>query len=96
MEQGQNPKGAESPHPRLEAGERRRVKVKKQDMASAIKLRAIFRERFPACKLSFPGPGQLECATHPSGGVTLGCAVPFFWRGIEYAHAMGGAQERGQ
>jgi len=56
---------------------------------------AIFRERFPGCKLTFPGPGQLECATHPSDGVTIACAVPFFWRGIEYARAMTD-QERSQ
>ena len=66
-----------------------------ESLASASKLRAIFRERFPACKLHFPGHGQLECATHLSGGVTLGCAVPFFWRGIEYARAMA-TQERSQ
>lgn len=67
-----------------------------ESLASAIKLRALFRERFPGYKLTFPAPGQLECATHPSGGITLGCAVPFFWRGVEYARAMGARERRSQ
>lgn len=67
-----------------------------ESLASAIKLRAIFRERFPGCKLTFPGPGELECSTHPRGGVTIACAVPFFWRGVAYARAMAALERAGQ
>ena len=78
---------------------RRSVKVvKREDTESRdfAKRRDLFRKRFPDCKLTFPGPGALGCATdHRRGDVMTACAVPFFWQGVAYARAIG-AQERSQ